>query len=78
MIYSWSHTHLQEASTCISEVLWDQLPMELLPVVLHRWQRLRLRSVPYVWPQGLETLVIIYRELSFMDLLILLEYFIHK
>ncbi|CAD6243226.1 unnamed protein product [Miscanthus lutarioriparius] len=55
ILNDFAHTQLQEASTCISEILRDQLLLELLPVVLHRWQRLRIRSVPYVWPQGLET-----------------------
>jgi hypothetical protein len=51
---------LQEASPFISEVFQHQLPVELLPMVLYWWQCLRVRSVPYLWPPGLEAAVIAF------------------
>ena len=49
----------QKAGPWIPQVLRDQLPLELLPMVLHRRGRLRIRSVPYFWAQSLEANVII-------------------
>ncbi|XBI54845.1 hypothetical protein VPH35_036781 [Triticum aestivum] len=38
----------------IPQVLWDQLLLELLPVVLHRWQRLRLPPVSHLRAKNLK------------------------
>jgi hypothetical protein len=51
----FSYIPCQESSSRIPQVLRNQPVMELLPMVLHRWRGMWISSIPYFWPEGLET-----------------------
>lgn len=59
----------QEATPWIPEVLCNEPPMELLPMVLHRWRGLWISSLPYFRSKGLETNVYPMGYLSLVGVL---------